>query len=832
MKIIELFTLFAKIAFDDSEFTSGVNKAQSGFSKLGSVAGTIGSGVVTATKAMTAGIAAAGTAVTAVVASSVKAYADYEQLVGGVETLFKSSSDTVMAYAENAFMTAGLSSNDYMETITSFSASLLQSLGGDTEAAAQVGDMAISDMADNANKMGSSMESIQNAYQGFAKQNYTMLDNLKLGYGGTKSEMERLLADAEKISGIKYDISSLSDVYNAIHVVQEELDITGTTALEAATTIQGSAASMKAAWENMLVGIADESQDFDSLILNLIGSVGTFADNLLPRIEVALGGVAKLIEGLFPKIAAELPTLVSNILPSLVNSAVSIVDALVTGISDNMDKVMEASTNILDALINGLSQTLPQLTTIAVEIVSGLALTLLDNTPQILQAGIDVILALVDGLSQSLPQLIPAAVDAVTTITTSLLDNADQLIESSIQLITSLADGLITSLPIIIEKIPEVILKIVDALITNAPLLVTAAIEIIVALTTGILQNLPLVVEAATSIVVGLVNTFKETDWLQIGKDILNGVIEGIKSLVGSAVETVKGVASSIADGFKSFFGIASPSKLMSEYGGYIVEGLNEGMESKEGDATSIAADISGSVQDGLSTVAPESNDIGKWLTDIQSTANTGVPKIIDGIVKLFAELPQKVNEAITPTNETINEWAVATISGGETGANEFVDTVYRIMSETPNKVYDAIKPGIERVENWVSQLIATANSRLPAFITSVTGVLAKLPPEFEKIGSQSIESLWSGMESRTDWFMGNLQSFISEVSQTMADGLASALDSPGSSGSGGGFSPYSAPVAAGADGGLTIVQHIHSVTNTPYENELAARAAFDRLRW
>ena len=226
----------------------------------------MGSAISAVGKFSAAAVAAGATAVAALTKSAVESYADYEQLVGGVETLFKDSAGIVQEYAANAFQTAGLSANDYMETVTGFSASLLQSVGGDTEEAARIADQAITDMADNANKMGSSIESIQNAYQGFAKQNYTMLDNLKLGYGGTKQEMERLLADAEKLSGVHYDISNLNDVYEAIHVVQGELGITGTTAEEASTTIQGSAAAMKAAWQNMLTGIADENADYHVFI--------------------------------------------------------------------------------------------------------------------------------------------------------------------------------------------------------------------------------------------------------------------------------------------------------------------------------------------------------------------------------------------------------------------------------------------------------------------------------------------------------------------------------------------------------------------------------------
>lgn len=229
-----------------------------------------------------------GQAIADTISASIKAYADYEQLVGGVETLFKDSADVVQEYAANAYKTAGLSANQYMETVTSFSASLLQSLGWDTEAAAKYADMAITDMSDNANKMGTSMESIQNAYQGFAKQNYTMLDNLKLGYGGTKTEMERLLADAEKLTGIHYDISNLSDVYQAIHVIQTELGITGTTAMEASTTLLGSFNALKASWQNVLVAMADPNADLSIVFGSMVANVGTLLRNAIPVVgEIA-----------------------------------------------------------------------------------------------------------------------------------------------------------------------------------------------------------------------------------------------------------------------------------------------------------------------------------------------------------------------------------------------------------------------------------------------------------------------------------------------------------------------------------------------------------------
>ena len=281
---MNVFDLFAKISLDTGDYEQELGEAGE---KTSSFAGKLKGGLATAAKVGVAALTAAAAGIAALTKVSIEGYADYEQLAGGVDTLFKDTSDKVQEYAANAYKTAGLSANEYMETVTSFSASLLQSLGGDTEKAAQTADLAITDMADNANKMGTAMESIQNAYQGFAKQNYTMLDNLKLGYGGTKEEMQRLLDDAEKLSGKKFDLSSYADIVEAIHVVQTEMGVTGTTALEASSTIQGSIASMKAAWTNFIVGMADPEQDFDALLGGLVDSVVTVGDNLLPRIQMA-----------------------------------------------------------------------------------------------------------------------------------------------------------------------------------------------------------------------------------------------------------------------------------------------------------------------------------------------------------------------------------------------------------------------------------------------------------------------------------------------------------------------------------------------------------------
>lgn len=373
---MEIFKILGTVAVD------GMDDAARGLENLGNIATKVG-------KVMAAGIAAGAAAVGAIAKQSIEAYANYEQLVGGVQTLFglggqslqdyatsvgKSTSEALDAWleyttgerivlnnAENAYKTAGLSMNEYMETVTSFSASLLQSLGGDTVAAAEVADQAIIDMADNANKMGSSMQSIQNAYQGFAKQNYTMLDNLKLGYGGTKEEMKRLLEDAEKLSGIKYDMSNLADVYNAINVIQEEMGITGTTAKEAASTISGSLASTKAAWQNLLTSFGDDYADLTSMIDNLVESATTAVRNIVPRIAQILSGISEAMSQIMPVISAELPGILQELLPGLIDGAVALLNGLIASLPMILQILVEQLPSIVMQISQGLIQVFPVL---------------------------------------------------------------------------------------------------------------------------------------------------------------------------------------------------------------------------------------------------------------------------------------------------------------------------------------------------------------------------------------------------------------------------------------------------------------------------------------
>lgn len=476
--------------------------------------------IVSGIKAMASAIKEAASALAELGKQSIMGFAEQEQLIGGVDTLFKESSAQVQQYANEAYKTAGLSANEYMETVTSFSASLLQSMGGDTQAAAEKANRAITDMSDNANKMGTDMASIQNAYQGFAKQNYTMLDNLKLGYGGTKQEMERLVAEAAAMTEEQERLNvavnagdlSFSNIVDAISVVQEHLDIAGTTADEAATTIQGSANAMKSAWRNLIAGMSNENLDLGDLVQNTIDSINIFADNLTTRLQIMLPrfaeGLNKLVTGLIPYVGPALELL----LPSLVQG----IGGLVSGIVQALPAAVEAITAVIPMLVEQLTILLPQ----------------------IISAGVEIIAALASGIGENLPALIPAVVDAIITITEGLLDHIDLLIIAAGQLIAGLAQGLIEAIPRLIGRLPEIIGAIVK----------------------GLLKGLAAIGE--------------------VGSQLVHGLFNGISNAATWLYEKVKGWASSVVGWIKDFFGIHSPSKVFAdEVGKFIPPGITLGVE-------------------------------------------------------------------------------------------------------------------------------------------------------------------------------------------------------------------------------------------------------------
>ena len=489
----------------------------SGLKKLGTVA-------LSATAAATTAVGAFG-------AQAVKAFANFEQLEGGVEKLYGDAADEIMKYAEQAYKTSGMSANDYMETATSFSASLINSLGGDMSKAAEMTDVAMRAMSDNVNTFGSDFESVQNAFKGFSKANFTMLDNLKLGYGGTKEEMERLLRDAEeygKLATGSLKIDSFSDIITAVQLVQEKLNVAGTTAKEAMTTIEGSATATKAAWQNLITAIGRGegiSKSFDALYNSLFGEkTGEgLVNQIIPRIQTVIEGIGAFIEKAGPIIAASVPKLVSTVLPVLTTSASSALNTLIGVITDILPDLM--------------ASLLPVVASSAISLIGSLTKVLIDCLPILAEVALQAILELAQGLTAALPALIPYIVEVVLGIADYLVNNLDLLIDVAIQLMNGFADGLINAIPILVEKLPTIIIKLVEGILEGIPKVINAGLEIIGALWKGIKEAI-----------------FGASDW---GSDLVSNFINGIKSKIKAVGETIKGIGSMI----KSLIGFSEPEE-------------------------------------------------------------------------------------------------------------------------------------------------------------------------------------------------------------------------------------------------------------------------------
>lgn len=555
---MNVFELYAKIALDTGDYEKGLEDASE---KTSSFADKLKTGLATAAKVGAAAIGAASTGIAALTKSSIEGYAEYEQLVGGVETLFKQSADVVQQYAANAYKTAGMSANEYMETVTSFSASLLQSLDGDTNAAAEKANLAITDMSDNANKMGTDMELIQNAYRGFAKSNYTMLDNLALGYGGTKKEMQRLLKDAEKISGIEYDISSYGDIVDAIHVVQTEMGITGTTAKEASTTISGSVSSMKSAWQNLVTGIADDNADLDTLIGNFVESAKKAAGNIIPRITQILSGMGSAIEQIAPVLAAEIPNLITSVLPPLVSGGAQLVVGLVTGLVGALPELIAAVPGIIESFVNAVSE----------------------NLPIILESGMTLLSMFTSGVSSALPEFIENLPQIVDGFLGFITEKLPDILDKGVELLDKFAFGIIEYIPDLIAQLPAIITSITEFFVENFPKIVKKGGELLGKLLAGIIGAIPEIAVQLPAIITAIVGAL-EAGWEQIkdaGKYLLEGLWEGISD----KVEWLKGKVSGVVDIIKGWFtgkdgfDEHSPSKWSKQVFRYVMEGGGEGLD-------------------------------------------------------------------------------------------------------------------------------------------------------------------------------------------------------------------------------------------------------------
>lgn len=544
-------------------------------------------------------IAAAG--IGTAIKSALEAGGNLQQSFGGLDTLYGDAANAAKAYAAEA-AAAGISANSYAEQAVSFGASLKAAFEGDTTKAVEAANTAILDMADNAAKMGTPLENIQTAYQGFAKQNYTMLDNLKLGYGGTKTEMERLLADATKLSGVEYNMDNLGDVYEAIHVIQEDLGLTGVAAAEASETFSGSLGAMKAAGENLLANIA-LGEDIGPSLNALSKTVHAFVfNNLFPMVGNILESLPDLLKGVSTIVIDSLKTISSNS-DELVQTGNEIVTGLATAIVEAAPYLVEAAWNLAASLGKALIET--DWATIGTNLMNtlkgsidsaagnifggdssmlgGLLDGITSALPNVLSKGVEIASSLANGILDSIPQLITLAGDLVVQFSNFLAENGPTLLQAGADLLLNLVTGIIDHLPEIASSAISVIGKLTETFLTNAPQLIQSGLELIGKLIVGLIQAIPKIVAAIPQIITAIKNTFTSFDWPSIGKNLLIGIKNGILGAVSSVVEAAKEAASAVWNAVKSFFDIGSPSKLMAYAGEMIDEGLAGGIEKNSG---------------------------------------------------------------------------------------------------------------------------------------------------------------------------------------------------------------------------------------------------------
>lgn len=677
--------------------------------------------------------------------SALDSVGQLEQNVGGVETLFGDAADAVIASADRAYQTAGMSANDYMSTVTSFSASLLQSLGGNTEEAAKVADMAIIDMADNANKMGTSMDMIQNAYQGFAKQNYTMLDNLKLGYGGTKTEMERLLTDAEKLTGVKYDINNLNDVYQAIHAVQEEMGITGTTAKEAASTLEGSMASAKAAWDNFMNGSGDADQ--------LADAFATAADNIVKNLAEIIPRFAETLPALGGAIIAQIPGLVAAIVPAVLSAGQSVLKQLQDAVLDfdfagTADKVVQMITGFIES--DGLGSLLDTLATIFTGIVNG--------------------------ISSMLPSLLPALVGLISYVVTSLLGQLPAILDCALELILGLAQGILAALPVLIEALPEVISSIVEFLISAVPQIIDAGIELLMALVDALpviidalVDALPQIIEATVTALIAAAPQIAKA-----GIKLLGALIEAIPVIVVELAKAVPDIVTAIIDVLAELPGLigevfAEIVTDLVEWGQQMLSNASTAMSNMLSQVNSIIQELPGKIWTHLVNAVSK---VIAWGQQMLSNASTAMSNMLSQVSSIIQELPGKIWTHLVNAVNKVVAWGQQMVSNASTAASNMLSKVSSTLQQLPGKVGDYLSQAAQKVVTWGTQLAQKGAAAATQLFNSIVNGLSSLPSKMAEIGSNIVSGIWNGISSGWNW----LTNKVSNLANSLLDAAKDAL--------------------------------------------------------
>lgn len=620
-----------------------------------------------------------------IISDSINLGGALQQSLGGVETLFKDSADTVKAYAAQAYKTVGLSANDYMEQTTSFAASLLSSVSQDTDAAAQLANMAMVDMADNANKMGTDMQDIQNAYQGFAKQNYTMLDNLKLGYGGTQAEMQRLLNDATKISGVKYDLGNLADMYSAIHIIQQEMDITGTTAKEAATTLTGSFAAMKAAAENVM-GNWSTGADLTEPLQVLADTAQTFlVDNLLPMIGNVLAGIPEIVYSL---------------------------------------------------------------------------------VPELLQTGTELLSSLAQGFTEGIPEFFSTALPQLLAFTDQLRDNAASFVDAGLNLITQLLNGLIAGLPDLIAYVPDIIINICGIINDNMPKILGEGVAIIVQLVVGIVKAVPDLLANWKKILQAVLSVISAINWLNIGKNILTGVANGVKSMGSSMLNAFKGGFSSALAWIKSL-----PSQAV-QWGKNLIQSFINGLTGKGGavGAGAIAATAGATIAKTAS-----GNDWSSVWADANADVADSAQSMAEVVVPAYTKSGDAATKAAKKTKAAAQAAETLLWSLQDAGHTDTTNALGKVTIQT-TELTEHLKKGSEEYDRLTKTVtesgkemvngVAKNYKTVTKYVTENGKTIAQTQKVYEEIAATVAKTV----TSTTDSVVNGIATSTKTITETLTD--------------------------------------------------------------
>lgn len=744
---LNVFELMAKISLDKTEYDKSLKAAGADTQSFGSK---LSGGLAAAAKV---GLAAATTAVTAASGAlvglskaAVSNYASYEQLVGGVDKLYGEASEKIQQYADNAYKTAGMSANAYMETATSFSAALINSLEGDVNKAADITDIAMRAMSDNVNIFGSDFQSVQYAFQGFAKQNYTMLDNLKLGYGGTKEEMKRLIEDANKYRetiGETADLSmdSFADVVLAIQSIQEAQNIAGTTAKEAMGTIEGAAAATKAAWDNVITsigrgeGVGEAFQGFADSLFGAQDGEGLL-NQILPRIETVFNGIASFMETAGPLFADKIPVIVESVLPAILETGVSLINSLADGLVSALPTIMDVGTEILLSLLSSILTLLPRVGEVALQVIGQLATS----------------------LGEAAPTLIPDAVNAIIDTIITLLENVDALIDGAIALLTGLIEGIINNVPILTERMPEVVEALVRALVENAPKLAVASLELLLTLMGGMITAIPEAIKSIPDIIQGIVDGFIEgaSGFLDVGKAFVSNLGEGITTeaptLGVTFDEFIAGIADKIAELGNVFSGIYDT-----------VVGVFESIKT--------------GISDKWDEIVLSFDEGGGGLAGAIEVFFDQIAFSVKDFLNMLGEL---VGVDMSAIYEAFRDWWFNI-------RNRIVEIVYEIQTklvEIWNQIVEALRPLLEALQYLFDTIFTAIQVVIERIITAIhdkileiwNAIATALQPILDAISS-AIETAWSFIHDTVTDIANTIYDTVSDVFDSMADAIGNALD-------------------------------------------------------